>query len=79
MAVSFNLKFVIVDAAREALHAIPFRAFKLVLHDGHALRVRNPDDLTVTKGGWIIYDDGKLQRILNPAMITSVDLPSSAH
>jgi hypothetical protein len=79
MAVEFNLKFTIVEAARESLHATPFRAFKLALHDGTTLRVRTPDDLTVTKGGWIIYDDGKLQRILNPAMITSVDRPSSAH
>jgi len=77
MAVEFNLKFAVVDAARELLHAAPFKAFTLRLHDGKTLRVRNPDELSVTKsGGWIVFDDGKIQRILNPAMITSVDQAS---
>jgi hypothetical protein len=77
MPVESPLKFAPVDAAREHLHATPFKGFRLRLHDGKGLRVKTPDDLTVTKGGWIIYD-GKTQRILNPAMIASVDAPSPA-
>jgi hypothetical protein len=78
MPLELTLKFAIVDAAREHLHATPFKGFRLKLHDRKSLRVKTPDDLTVTKGGWIIYDDGKTQRILNPAMVASVDVPSSA-
>jgi hypothetical protein len=78
MATELTLKVAIVDAAREYLHAQLFKAFRLKLRDGKTLRVKTPDDLTVTRGGWIIYDDGKTQRILNPAMVASVDVPSSA-
>lgn len=78
MPIELTLKFAIVDAACEYLHAQPFKGFRLKLHDGKTLRVKTPDDLAVTRGGWIIYDDGKTQRILNPAMVASVDVPSSA-
>ncbi len=78
MPIELTLKFAIVDAAREHLHATPFRGFRLRLHDGKMLRVKTPDDLTVTKGGWVIFDDRRTQRILNPAMIASVDAPSAA-
>ena len=78
MAIELTLKFAIVDAAPEYLHSQRFKAFRLKLHDGKTLRVKTPDDLAVTRGGWIIYDDGKTQRILNPAMVASVDVPFSA-
>ena len=78
MALELTFKFAFVDPARENLHAQPFKAFRLRLHDGKTLRVKAPDDLTVTRGGWIIYDDGTAQRILNPAMVAPVDVPSSA-
>ena len=72
----FTLKFGILEAAREALHAAPFKPFKLRLHDGSLLKVGNPDVLWVSKGGTIVYDDAKTLRILNPAMVTAIEQKS---
>jgi hypothetical protein len=72
----FTLKFGILEAAREALHAAPFKAFKLRLHDGTRLSVNNSDVLWVSKGGTIVFDDAKTLRILNPAMVTSIEQKS---
>lgn len=78
MPIELTLKFAMVEAACEHLHATPFRGFRLSLHDEKSLRVKMPDDLAVTSGGGVIFDDGRTQRILNPAMIVSVDAASSA-
>ena len=69
----FTLKFGILEAAREALHAAPFRPFRLRLHDGKMLRVGSPDVFWVSKGGWVIYDDVRTQRILNPTMVAAIE------
>ena len=76
MAVEFHLKFAVVDAARDLLHGSPFLPFRLRLHDGSVLEVTNPDMLSVTKAGVVIFDDGQLTRTLNPALISSVDRPT---
>jgi hypothetical protein len=73
MPVEFTLKFAIVEAARERLHEAPFRPFVVKLHDGGKLRITHPDLLTVTKGGRVIFDDGRVFRILNPALIASIE------
>ncbi len=72
----FTLKFGILEATREALHSAPFKPFRLRLHDGTLLRVSNPDLLWVSKGGTIVFDDAKMLRILNPAMITAIEQKS---
>ena len=64
----FDLKFSIIDMMRDRLHAAPFQPFVVVLHSGERLRVKNPDTLTVTLSGWVIYDDGTKARMLNPAL-----------
>ena len=73
----FSLKFDIVEALRDNLHAAPFRPFKVRLHSGELLRVLNPDVLSITQSNYIIYDAGKGMRILNPTLIASVDFPVS--
>lgn len=70
-----GLKFDIVEALREALHADLFSLFRLRLHSGEVLRIANPDVLTVTLSGRVIYDAGQGVRMLNPALIASVDYP----
>ena len=69
----FALKFPFVDEIRELLHAAPFQPFALRLHDGKTLRVTNPDFLSVTMSGWVIWDDGRGYRHLNPTLIASID------
>ncbi|MBM3856297.1 MAG: hypothetical protein FJ399_24580 [Verrucomicrobia bacterium] len=76
MAAEFHLKFAVVEAARALLHESPFLPFQLRLHDGSVLEIANPDVLSVTKAGVITYDDGRVMRTLNPALIASVDQPS---
>ena len=73
MAIELTLKFGIVEAARERLQEASFRPFILKLHDGEKIRITNPDLLSVTKGGRIIFDDGRVFRILNPALIASIE------
>lgn len=73
----FNLRFDIVEAAREALHRSPFEPFGVRLHSGEVLKVGNPDYFTVTYSGRLIYDAGKGLRMLNPALIASIDYPST--
>jgi hypothetical protein len=73
----FDLKFSIVEALRDRLHGAPFRPFVVVLHDGQKLKVNNPDVLTVTLGHWVIYDDGRRTRIINPALISTVEFRSA--
>ena len=74
----FNLRFDIIDAARESLHRSPFEPFHIRLHSGEVLKVTNPDFFTVTFSGRLIYDAGKGLRMLNPALIASVDYPAPA-
>lgn len=71
----FTLRFDIVEGAREALHRAPFSPFNLRLHSGEILKVSNPDFFTVTVSGWLIYDAGKGARMLNPALVASIDHP----
>jgi hypothetical protein len=73
----FNLRFDIIDAAREALHRSPFEAFHIRLHSGEVLKISNPDFFTVTFSGRLIYDAGKELRMLNPTLIASLDYPSN--
>jgi hypothetical protein len=74
----FNLRFDIIDAAREALYRIPFEPFNLRLHSGEILKISNPDFFTVTFSGRLIYDAGKGLRMLNPTLIASIDYPTTA-
>lgn len=71
-----GMKFDIVEAIREALHAELFSPFRLRLHSGEQLRISNPDVLTVTLSGRVIYDEGRGVRMLNPVLIASVDFPN---
>ena len=71
----FNLRFDIIDAAREALHRTPFEPFNIRLHSREVLKVSNPDFFTVTYSGRLIYDAGKGLRMLNPTLIASIDYP----
>lgn len=73
-----TLKFDIVEALRDNLHAAPFRPFRIRLHTGERLPVGNPDVLSVTQSNYIIYDAGKGMRILNSTLIASVDFPAQA-
>ena len=68
-----DLKFSIIDMMRDRLHAAPFQPFVVVLHSGERLRVKNPDVLTVTLSGWVIYDDGTKARMLNPTLVAEVE------
>ena len=77
MAIEFNLKFAVVDAARELLHRSPFLPFRLRLHDGAVIEINNPDVISVTKSGEVVVDDGETVRTLNPALIASVDRRSA--
>jgi hypothetical protein len=70
------LKFDIVEALRDNLHATPFRRFIIRLHSGEKLPVSNPDILTITQSNYIVYDAGKGMRILNSTLIASVDFPA---
>ena len=72
----FDLKFDIIEALRETLHTVPFSPFVVRLHTGAKLSVRHSDFLTVTRSNRIIFDAGKGMRILNPALISSVDVPN---
>ena len=45
---------------------------------GEVLKVTNPDFFTVTFSGRLIYDAGKGLRMLNPALIASIDYPAPA-
>lgn len=74
----FDLRFGIIESAREALHRVPFRPFNLRLHSGEILKITNPDFFTVTFSGELIYDAGKGLRMLNPALIASIDYPPGA-
>ena len=74
----FSLKFPFVEQLRELLHAAPFSPFTIRLHDGKHLRVTNPDYLSVTMSGWVIWDDGRGYRHLNPTLIASIDELRSA-
>ncbi len=74
----FDLRFDIIEAAREALHRVPFEKFAIRLHSGEALKISNPDFFTVTFSGRLIYDAGKGLRMLNPALIASVDYPPAS-
>ena len=73
----FDLKFSIIDMMRDRLHAAPFQPFVVVLHSGERLRVKNPDTLTVTLSGWVIYDDGAKARMLNPALVAEIETKSA--
>jgi len=73
----FDLKFSIIDMMRDRLHAVPFQPFVVVLHSGERLRVKNPDTLTVTLSGWVIYDDGAKARMLNPALVAEIETKSA--
>lgn len=72
----FALKFDIVEALRDNLHATPFRRFVVRLHSGERLPVLNPDVLTVTQSNYIVHDAGKGMRILNATLIASIDFPA---
>ena len=74
----FNLRFDIIEAAREALHHVPFEPFNLRLHSGEILKVNHPDFFTVTFSGRMIYDAGKGVRMLNPTLVASLDYPAQA-
>jgi hypothetical protein len=74
----FNLRFDIIEAAREALHRVPFKLFNVRLHSGEILKVSNPDFFTVTFSGLLIYDAGKGLRMLNPTLIASIDYPQTS-
>lgn len=67
------MKLPFVDQIREMLHAAPFVPFIVRLHSGRALKVSNPDFLSVTFSGRVIWDDGQGYRHLNPVLIASVD------
>jgi len=73
----FALKSGIIDMMRDRLHAAPFQPFVVVLHSGERLRVKNPDVLTVTLSGWVIYDDGAKARMLNPALVAEIETKSA--
>ena len=73
----FGLKFSIGDMMRDRLHAAPFQPFVVVLHSGEKVRVKNPDVLTVTLSGWVIYDDGTKARMLNPALVAEIETKSA--
>ncbi len=73
-AVKFDLKFDIIEALRETLHTVPSHPFIVRLHSGEKLSVKYSDFLTVTRSNPIIFDAGKGMRILNPALISSVDM-----
>ena len=73
----FDLKFSIIEMMRDRLHAAPFQPFVVVLHSGERLRVKNPDVLTVTLSGWVIYDDGAKARMLNPALVAEIETKSA--
>ena len=73
----FDLKSGIGDMMRDRLHAAPFQPFVAVLHSGERLRVKNPDTLTVTLSGWVIYDDGAKARMLNPALVAEIKTKSA--
>ena len=73
----FDLKFSIIEMMRDRLHAAPFQPFVVVLHSGEKLRVKNPDVLTVTLSGWVIYDDGTKARMLNPALVAEIETKSA--
>ena len=72
-----ELKSGIRDRMRDQLHAAPFQPFVVVLHSGERLRVKNPDVLTVTLSGWVIYDDGAKARMLNPALVAEIEAKSA--
>ena len=74
----FDLKFSIIDMMRDCLHAAPFQPFIVVLHSGERLRIKNPDVLSVTLSGWVIYDDGRKARMLNPALVAEVETKTKA-
>ncbi len=74
----FALKFPFVDEVREALHKAPFEPFALRLHSGEILKITNPDFLSVTMSGRVIWDDGKGYRNLNPALLASVEAIKAA-
>ena len=69
----FALKFPFVDEVREALHKAPFEPFVLRLHSGETLKITNPDFLSVTMSGRVIWDDGPGYRNLNSALLASVE------
>ena len=69
----FGLKFPFVDDIREVLHHAPFEPFALRLHSGEVLKVTNPDFLSVTLSGRVLWDDGRAFRMLNPTLIASVE------
>jgi len=76
-AMKFGLKFSIVGTMRDRIHAAPFQPFVVVLHSGERLRVKNPDVLTVTLSGWVIYDDGAKARMLNPTLVAEIETKSA--
>jgi hypothetical protein len=61
----------------DRLHAAPLQPFVVVLHSGERLRVKNPDTLTVTLSGWVIYDDGAKARMLNPTLVAEIETKSA--
>ena len=69
----FALKFPFVDEVREALHKAPFETFLIRLHSGQKLKIANPDVLSVTMSGRVIWDDGKGYRNVNPTLLASVE------
>ena len=69
----FALKVPFVDDIRDALHHAPFEPFILRLHSGEVLKVRNPDFLSVTMSGRVLWDDGRGFRNLNPTLISSIE------
>ncbi len=73
----FDLKSGIGDRVRDRLHSAPFQPFVVVLHSGERLRVKNPDTLTVTLSGWVIYDDGAKARMLNPTLVAEIETKSA--
>jgi hypothetical protein len=71
--VKFALKIPFADEVRDALHKAPFEPFALRLHVGELLKITNPDFLSVTMSGRVIWDDGSGYRNLNPTLIASVE------
>jgi hypothetical protein len=63
----------IAAALWDALREQPFEPFILRLHNGEALSIDNPDVLTVTLSGRILYDVGRGARTINALLITSID------
>lgn len=73
----FDLRPGIGDTIGDRLHAAPFQPFAVVLPSGEKVRAKNPDTLTVTVSGWVIYDDGSKARMLNPAFVAEIETKSA--